>query len=298
MIETEEDRLRRAMSGATFDEAIRAGTIGGHASGASEAVKMAAEQNEVMFRRMREEAAVRAAATAGVLPSASFDFGALGRTVGILAKIVFWAAMVLLMPFLAVAATGWYLAPSHRGIDAHTLSTQAISAAHYATTDPQVRAFSQQRTTSLLSRYFPARPQLVVYSGEPLWSRLSSVQQHAAEAIWMRYVRDPASFRSLSKEQREWVFPLLRGYLDHRVESGDVQAWVDMGRFNRDWFNDASAAHGPWLMGAMAHPENAELDALSASGGALNTFSSRFERGFFYWRGFFPDAEKEVGRDE
>ena len=121
------------------------------------------------------------------------------------------AAIVPLLPFLLLQAAVLWSAVSQE--------PAALQTSHYERLSSTATTLSAQPTTRLYAQYLPA--------ASADWNTLDARQREAVAAAWIRFTRDPASFRRLAAKDQQFVFATFDGYLRHLEAAGDGHAARD-----------------------------------------------------------------------
>lgn len=107
------------------------------------------------------------------------------------------------------------LAVSHGIVDAPALQTS-----HYESLSVEASTLARQPTSRLYQSYLK--------SASPDWNTLSPRQKSAVAAAWIRYTRNPDSFRKLEARQKRFVFAAFDSYLRALAANGDAHAARDL----------------------------------------------------------------------
>lgn len=152
--------------------------------------------------------------------------GSSASSPGILRRIFMilfvWPFVLALV--VSVLFTGWQWLPALVALSASQMesSVPALNTAHYERLSEDARRLSSQST----SRLYEAK----LKGTSPNWNSLNEDQRQSVAAAWIRYTRNPDSFRRLKIEQRTYIFAAFRSYLTELVKRGDKHASADLQR--------------------------------------------------------------------
>lgn len=110
-----------------------------------------------------------------------------------------------------------------RYIDSSTLArftVESLDTRHYEGLSAQAVTVAKQPTSRLYATHFRA--------AAPDWNSMSQKQQTAVAAAWIRYTRNPVSFKRLADHQRVFIFLAFNSYLAALASQGDNNAVKDL----------------------------------------------------------------------
>lgn len=121
---------------------------------------------------------------------------------------------------VALAAIGFVAMLALQAYGASGTPGGRLDTAYYERLSETARQLSTQPTSRLYGTY--------LHQAGSDWPALSTEQQGAVAAAWIRYTRNPASFQRLVPEQKRYVFDAFASYLQALAAEGDAQATRDL----------------------------------------------------------------------
>lgn len=288
---TPEDQARWNLYGTNQQDALKAGTIyGGPLSGSSESMKTSYEQLYANFRHMDERRAAEIALLAkGVSSGAPLNVS-LSKFDRVVLKMLLIAAVLAALMVLLLIGTGAMLSPNTTGIDRKKLSADFQDPSFYVNRDAEVVAMSKRTASELLNKHF-------IGQSNWNWSNLSGVQRTAVQGMWLRYMRNPKAFLAMENHHQRGALRLFDSYLlALGDQSSSAMPYIDRGRLylsgldpiNIPYTARGSRARSAWFEGALALPNNPELEALSQGGSWDVKAYQQMIRGWHAWKGLLP----------
>lgn len=278
-----EDHARWNLHGTNQQDSLKAGTIYGANAEADQFTKAAQEQVYANFRNMDQQRSAEMALNAQGVFVPPMRFGASAKIF-----VTLMLAPVLVIAFFA--GTGAITAPDANDIDRTQLIQAVPDPGVYATRDSDVLALTGESTSRLLEKYFIGQPQRSM-------QMLSNDQRAAVQAMWLQYVRNPASFLSLKPNHQSASLELFDSYLlSLGGKTSGAAPYIDRGRIYLSGLDRVNVplsarekrARDAWLDGAIALPRNSQLQALIQGGQSDNAIYRLCIRGWHFWKGLLP----------